>query len=516
MRPDRLEPVFDAAGMGAADRWAIEEAGRPSLDLMEAAGRGLADAASRLAGRGAVAVVCGKGNNGGDGLVAARHLIEAGHEARAFLLWPGEELSPDARANLARLPEDAVAVVGTGPDGVPALDPGLLDGYAVVIDALLGTGFSGEPRDPVATAIRAINESSCRVLACDLPSGVDASTGEVRLAVRADATVTFHGLKLGHLIAPGKGRCGPVEVVDIGIPAGAPAAPYGALGPDLLTGLPRRGAGSNKFTSGRVSVVGGSAGLTGAVCLAAEAAIRAGAGYATAAVPGGLESIFEAKLTEVMTAGVGGAARELRPEAVGAILDHCRGADAVILGSGLGRGSRRGELVAALTLGIQAPLVLDADGLSATGTALDPIRSRTAPTVLTPHPGEMGRLLGQRSAQVESRRLGAARDLAREAGALVVLKGDDTIVTDGERVAVNRLSAPGLATAGTGDALSGVIGALLARGTEPFTATCAAVFAHARAGVAAARLVGSPDGVIASDVIAALPRALAPDDRDVE
>ncbi len=509
MRPDWLDPVFDASGMAAADRWAIEVAGVPSLTLMESAGRSLAEAASRMAGQGSVAILCGKGNNGGDALVAARHLLEAGHPVRVFLLWPGDELSPDSRANLDRLPAGTVAEL----DGSPGAE--LLDGFALVIDALLGTGFSGEPRDPVAAAIRAINHSPCPVLACDLPSGVDGSTGQAGLSVRADATVTFHGLKLGHLIAPGKGRCGPVEVVDIGIPDGAPQAEVGALGPAVLELLPRRGPGSNKFTSGRVSVVGGSAGLTGAVCLAAEAAIRSGAGYATAAVPGGLEPIFEVKLTEVMTAGVGGDARELSPDAVGAILDHCRGADAAILGSGLGRGARRGELVAALTLGIGAPLVVDADGLSATGTSLEPIRSRTAATVLTPHPGEMGRLLGLRSAQVEARRLDSARELARDTGAIVVLKGDDTIVTDGERVAVNRLPAPGLATAGTGDVLSGVLAAMLARRVDPFTAACAAVYGHARAGVMAAARIGTADGVIASDVISALPRALVPGDREV-
>lgn len=510
MRPEWLGPVFDAPGMAAADRWAIEVAGIPSLDLMETAGRGMAETASRMAGQGAVAVICGKGNNAGDGLVAARHLIEAGHEVRAYLLWPGSELSPDSRANLGRLP-DGVAV-----ELDDAAGPGLFDGFALVIDCLLGTGFSGEPREPVAAAIGAVNGSRCPVLACDLPSGVDGSTGATGLSVRADATVTFHGPKLGHVVMPGKARCGPVEVVDIGIPAGAPEAEAGALGPAVLDLLPRRGPESNKFSSGRVSVVGGSAGLTGAVCLAAEAAIRAGAGYATAAVPGGLERIFEVKLTEVMTTGVGGgAARELAPDAIGAILEHCFGADAVIVGSGLGRGARRGELIAALTLGITAPLVLDADGLSATGTALEPLRDRTGPTILTPHPGEMGRLLGVRSAAVEARRLDSARDLARDTGSVVVLKGDDTIVTDGERVAVNRLSAPGLATAGTGDVLAGVIGSLLARGLDPFTAACAAVYGHARAGGLAAEAAGSPDGVIASDVIAALPRALDPGDRVV-
>lgn len=511
MRPDWLDPVFDADGMSATDRWAIDVAGVPSLELMEAAGRGLAETASRLAGGGAIAIVCGKGNNGGDGLVAARYLLEAGHDVRAFMLWPAGELSADAGANLARLPAGVAAELSAPPG------PEVFEGFSLIIDAMLGTGSSGEPRDPVAATIRAVNRCPAQVVACDLPSGVDGSTGEAGLSVRADATVTFHAPKMGHLVAPGKGLCGPVEVVDIGIPAGGPEVRDGAIGPAVLDLLPRRGPGTNKFTSGRVSVVGGSAGLTGAVCLAAEAAIRAGAGYATAAVPAGLERIFEVKLTEVMTAGMGDEdSRELSTDSVGAILDHCRGADAVIAGSGLGRGSRRVDLIAVLTLGIDAPLVLDADGLSATGTSLEPLRSRSAPTVLTPHPGEMGRLLGLRSSTVESRRLGSARELARETGAVVVLKGDDTIVTDGERVAVNRLAAPGLATAGTGDVLSGVIAALLARTVDPFTAACAAVFAHSRAGVMAADRVGSPDGVIASDVIAAIPRALVPVDRGVK
>ncbi len=504
MRPAWLDPVFDAPGMAAADRYAIEREGIPGLELMEAAGRGLADRASAMAGPGAVAVVCGKGNNGGDGLVAARHLTAAGHTVTVYLVSP-EGLTPDARANLERLP----AVVTVEP--AEGLTAAVLGRFAVAVDALLGTGFGGEPREPVAGLIRALNESTCAVLACDLPSGVNGSTGEAGLAVRAEATVTFHGLKLGHLIAPGKGLAGEVTVIDIGIPRNAPGAEFGVLAPDALAELPRRGADSNKFSSGRVSLVGGSRGLTGAVVLAAEAAIRAGAGYATAAVPGGLEAIFETRLTEVMTKGVGGAAERLGPEAAGQIERHCEGAGAVVLGSGFGRGEGQAGLVRGLTAAIEAPLVVDADGLTLTGEDLGALRSRSGATVLTPHPGEMGRLLGRSSAEVQAHRLESAWRLARETGGVAVLKGDDTIIAEGDRVAVNRLASPGLATAGTGDVLAGIIGALLARGAEPFLAACAAVYGHARAGNIAAAAVGAADGVIATDVVAALPQALVAD-----
>ncbi len=504
-----LDPVYDAAGMAAADRWTIEQAGVPSLELMEAAGRGLARAAADLiaasrSADGAATVVCGKGNNGGDGLVAARHLAESGFEVRVIIFGERDQLSPDSQANLDRLPEGIAEVL----DG--QLSSSSLRG--VVIDAMLGTGFEGEPREPVAGAIGAMNESGLRVLACDVPSGVNASTGEAaETAVRADRTVTFHQRKLGHIVAPGKHLCGPVEVVPIGIPAAAPPPEAGgAIRAGVLDLLPRRRADSNKFTSGRVSIVGGSRGLTGAVCLAGEASIRAGAGYATAAVPGGLEDIFETKLTEVMTKGFGGGADRLEEGQAEEILQHLGGAAAVILGSGIGRDASTTALTATVAAGCEASLVLDADALSTFGTDLGALAERRAATVLTPHPGEAGRLLGRDSSEVTAHRLDSARELARQAKAVVVLKGDDSIVTDGDRVAVNTLPAPALATAGTGDVLAGILGGFLARGLEAFQAASAAVYAHAAAGEIAALEVGNRDGVIAGDVIGAIPRAMIP------
>jgi len=257
-----------------------------------------------------------------------------------------------------------------------------------------------------------------------------------------------------------------------------------------------------------VLVVGGSRGLTGAVCMAASAAIRVGAGYATVAVPADLEPIFEVKLTEVMSRGYEGAAGRLASGSANDILAAGERAAAVVLGPGLGRDEDSFELARQLARGVAAPLLVDADGLNAHAGRLDLIAERAAATVLTPHAGELGRLLGRESGAIADHRLAAAREAASQSGAIVVLKGDDTIVAHGDRVAISAGGSPALATAGTGDVLSGTIGALLARGLEPFTATCAGVHAHQRAGRIAAERIGATESVIATDVIAALPEAL--------
>jgi NAD(P)H-hydrate epimerase len=502
---DWLEPLYDAEGMRAVDSWAISERGVPSLELMEAAGRAVAEAASALAGNGPARVVCGKGNNGGDGLVAARHLATTGHPAEVLLLWPADELSGDAAANLERLPMAPREVA-------PADLAAALADSGVIVDAILGTGFEGEPRDPVATAIEAINAAAAPVVAADVASGVDASSGEVAgVAVRADATISFHGAKAGHWIAPGKRHAGALTVAEIGIPPGAPGEPrLGLLSDGVLAALPVRGPDSTKFSSGQVLVVGGSRGLTGAVCMSAESAARAGAGYATVAVPRSLEVIFEIKLTEVMSVGCEDADGHLAPGAADAVVEAAARAAAVVLGPGLGRANGARELVEALAERIEAPLVIDADGLNALAGRLELLASRRAPTILTPHAGELGRLLERESGDVGVSRLACAREAAERAGSIVVLKGDDSIIArpDGT-AAVNGLASPALATAGTGDVLSGVTAAFLARGVEPFPAACAAVRAHARAGRVAAERCGAAESVVAGDVIAAIPGALS-------
>jgi NAD(P)H-hydrate epimerase len=473
-----LEPLPDAALMRATDAWAIEEREIPALELMERAGEGLAQVVAQVAPHGRIVLVCGKGNNGGDGYVAARHLRSSGRDVDVLAL-PGEP-SEDAAEMRRRLR-----------GGVEAFSPERLAGAEIVVDAMLGTGFRGTPRDHLQAAIAAL--AGHRVVAVDVPSGVNASTGEVEGdAVHAVATATFHRSKPGLWINPGKSHAGEIRVLDIGIPDGAPgAAACGLIRPSVLDAIPHRGADATKFTSGAVVVVGGSPGLTGAPVLAALGAMRAGAGYVT--LTGPVEPVqrpIEAMYTPDVDAAVGRA-------------------DAVVLGPGLSKADDAFALARGLASRIQAPLVVDADGLNAlAGQLAAHLGDREAPTVLTPHAGELARLLGRESADVSAHRLACAREAAEASGAIVVLKGDDTLVVEpGGRVGVSPGIAPALATAGTGDVLAGVIGALLAKGMTPFDAACAGVFAHARAGQLAAEPHG-PDGIIATDVATALPAAL--------
>ncbi len=412
------EPLYDADTMRAVDAWAIEAQGVPSLELMEAAGRAVADAALEVATSGPARIVCGKGNNGGDGLVAARLLAAAGIEAEALLLWPADELSGDARASLDRLEGGARHVEAADLDGA-------LRGSGVVVDAIFGTGFSGAPREPADAAIAAIAACGAPVVAADIASGVDASTGEVAgTAVDADITVTFHAAKLGQWIAPGKRHRGELRVAEIGIPPGdRPVAAGGLIDSAVLALATRRGPDSTKFTSGQVLIAGGSRGLTGAVCMAAEAAARAGAGYATVAVPASLEPIFEVKLTEVMSIGCAEADGRLAPAAGDAILAAAERAAAVVLGPGFGRGDGAAELVGELARRIEAPLLVDADGLNALAGSLEILAERSAPTVITPHAGELARLLEISSDEVNAHRLANATEAAARSGAVVVLEG---------------------------------------------------------------------------------------------
>src|SRR5918998_1650330 len=450
---DWLDPLFDAAEMRAADAWAIEDQGVPSLDLMERAGVGLAVVTAAAARPGPVRVVVGKGNNGGDGLVVARLLREDGHEVDVFAAADLGDLRGDARENLDRLP-------GAPPE---PFAPERLEASGVVVDALLGTGFEGSPREPLASAIAAINAQEAPVVACDVPSGVNASTGEVEgEAVRATATATFHGPKIGLFVAPGKEHAGRVETVEIGIPRGAPGAGRaGLISERVLDLYPRRARSGTKFASGVVVVAGGSLGLTGAPTMAARSAQRAGAGYVQVAGPGPVQPAVDLRLLEQMSRGLPDADGFHTPAGVEAVEEMAERAGAVALGPGLGRDE-----------------------------------------------GELGRLLERPSEEIARQRLASVREAAERSGAVVLLKGDDTIVAlpDGQ-VAVNPGGSPALATAGTGDVLSGLIGALLAKGLEAFEAACLGALAHVLAARAAAERLG-PDHVMAGDVIDALPHGL--------
>jgi hydroxyethylthiazole kinase-like uncharacterized protein yjeF len=547
--PEWCVPLPDAAAMRAIDRWAIDEREVPSLELMERAGAGVARAVEELAPDGPVTIFCGTGNNGGDGLVAARLLREAGREVAVFTTGSPQDLRGDARANLVRLPGDpptqmvcegAQTAEGSGGDGgSPAIAERAsgftavvggassstavaerTSGSTAVVDALLGTGFAGEPRGTVAAAIDAINASEAPVVSVDVPSGVDASSGVVcARAVRAEITVTFHAAKPGLWIHPGKDHAGEVRTLDIGIPRGAPAAAdVGLIDASVVPRLlPQRGASSTKFSSGHVLLAGGSRGLSGAPRMAAHAAMRAGAGYVTACIPASLQAILASGgPPELMTRGLPEEDGSLAAGGVDAVLQATQRGGALALGPGLGRSP--GALEFARELAGRAPVatVIDADGLNAHAGRLRELAQREAPTVLTPHAGELGRLLECSSEEIERERLRHVRAAAELARAVVVLKGDDTLIaapagcgwgSDRGVVAVSPGASPALATAGTGDVLTGVIAALLAQSLHPFTAAAAGVWLHAAAGRAAARMVGAAEGVIATDVIAALPAA---------
>jgi len=497
-----LEPLYDGAQMRATDAWAIEERGIAGIDLMERAGAGLARLVADVSPAGEIVVVCGAGNNGGDGYVAARLLREAGRDVRILTTADPATLRGDARTNAERWSGDPPR----------PFERGALAGAAVVVDAILGTGFSGSPRESVAGALAALSHAPAPVVAADVPSGIDASTGEAAgPAVRAVATATFAAAKPGLWIHPGKGHAGEVVVVDIGIPDGGPAVPtIGLIGEGTLATYPRRGQDTTKFASGHVLVAGGSRGLTGAPCLAAMGAMRAGAGYVTACVPAALNDIFEVKLTEIMSAPLPDADGAHVEAGAAEVVERARSrGGALVLGPGIGRSDGALAFARAVARTVPVPLVLDADGLNAHAGRLEALRDRGAPTILTPHAGELARLLETDSDAVAARRLAHARRAAERSGAIIVLKGDDTIVAEpAGRVGVSRGGSPALATAGTGDVLSGVLGALLARGMEPFAAACAGVRAHAEAGRRAAIVLDGPDGVIASDVLEEIPHTL--------
>ena len=519
--PDWLTPLPDAEQMRAVDRWAIDERGVSGLDLMERAGAGVARGVERLAPDGPVTVICGKGNNGGDGLVAARLLRDAGRSVSVVCVTPPAELSRDALTNLERLPGDPPLRPSGEPWSAERQRAGadgrdLFGGDAVVVDALLGTGFQGEPHGAVAEAIETINAVAGAVLSVDVPSGVDASTGMVSgPAVRASLTVTFQSAKPGLWINPGKAYAGELETIDIGIPRGAPLeASIGLIEATVLEALPRRRASWTKFKSGHVLVAGGSRGLTGAPRMAAMASMRAGAGYVTVCAPAALVDILASGGTpEIMTRALPDEQGGVSGGAAASVLEATERGGALALGPGLGRGDGAIAFARTLARDAEVAMVLDADGLNAHEGRLRDLSARDAPTVLTPHAGELGRLLALSSSQIERERLRHVRMAAEQARAVVLLKGDDTLIADPSgRVAVSPGGSPALATAGTGDVLTGVIAALLSQGVDGFTAAAAGVWLHAAAGREAAHRVGAAEGVIATDVIAALPvvRSQAP------
>lgn len=483
--------LYTAAEARAVDAHAIETLGIAGLDLMRAAA-----AATERVVRGhfpharRIVVVCGAGNNGGDGYDVARLLHVCGREVRVARV-AARPAAGDAATTLA----DAIVAgvsVGECPDG--ELADRLADAD-LVIDALLGTGAAGAPTGAAERAITAVCESGLPVVALDVPSGVDASTGEVPgVAIHAEITVAFHGDKLGLRIAPGRELAGHIVVVPIGIPTQSPVAAAAVGVRDGRALLPARSTGGSKYDAGAVLVIGGSVGMAGAPGLVAAAALRAGAGVVTALVPEAIQPTVAGALREAMVRPLPSHRPDLEIER------YAERARCVVLGPGIGR-EPEAEAIVRAALALERPLVVDADALW--WVARDPasMAVRTAPTVITPHAGEAARLLGVDADEIARQRLETVRRLVELTGAVTLLKGADTLVLapDG-RLGVRLSDCAALATAGSGDVLAGIIGACVARGADAWTATIAGAAAHVAAGRAAAAT--RPGGaIIAGDLI---------------
>ena len=509
--------LVTAAQMRELDRRTIEELGVPSLVLMENAGRSTFEVLCReFPDRaGPAAVVAGRGNNGGDGFVVARYLANAGRPVAVFLLGRKDQVTGDARVNLeiaARLGIEIVEILGED-DLNPLLHRLARSGF--IVDALLGTGLNAEVRGLMHTLMEKINALRVPVLAVDLPSGLSADTGRpLDIAVQAQVTVTFGRPKLGQILAPGRDYVGRLWLVDIGIPpALVQELPLELADPaDLRRSLPARLFASHKGTYGHLLILAGSAGKTGAAALAAEGALRAGAGLVTLGVAASLNDVLEVKVTEAMTLPLPEAegSRALGRGALQPILEFLGDKiTALALGPGLGTVPETRELVQSLVRRLRLPMVIDADGLNALAGELPCLKEAAGPRIITPHPGEMARLLGATAKEVQADRLGVARRTAQGHGVWVVLKGAQTVVADPEgRISVNPSGNATLASGGTGDVLTGLIGGFLAQGLSPWDAARLGVYLHGLAADYLAMLHGPQGGLIAGDLLTIFPQVL--------
>lgn len=499
--------------MEDVERRAVETTGVSLAELMERAGAAVAKTARRMAGSGSVVVVSGKGNNGGDGIVAARLLAEADVRTTLFLLTDTASLTSESSAAMKRLRESETGIdpiVLSSEDDLPRLRE-YLTKASLVVDCVFGFNLRGAAGGLAADVIGEINVAARPVLSVDMPSGVEADSGRAAgEAIRASRTVTFSAPKVGLLAAPGAGLAGRVQVADIGIPselledAGSIEAPDAAT---VAAMLPSRPFDAHKKSVGRVLVVAGSVGMTGAACLTAQGALRSGAGTVSLAAPQSLNDIFEVKLTEVMTIPMPETmSRSLLAGAADSILELCANFDSVVIGPGLSLDESTVQMVRSLVEKISLPVVLDADGLNAIVNKTAIIEERRAPTIVTPHSGELARLMKVTSEEIDADRIGCARRSAGEWDVVTVLKGAGTVVSDGTRVSVNSTGNPGLASAGTGDVLAGMIGSVVAQGAAGFEAAVVSAYIHGLAGDLAAHKL-TERCVTATDVISFLPTA---------
>ena len=502
-------PLVSAAEMRALDAHTIDELGVSGEVLMESAGRAVvAQVLALLAPGGRVLVACGGGNNGGDGYVVARHLHGLRVPVEIWGVGDPARLRGDAAANRARAERLGVPVTT-----VPELAAG-----TVIVDAIFGTGLSRAVEGDAAQAIARVRSArsartALTVVAIDLPSGLDADTGQpLGDTLEADVTVTIGLPKIGLALEPGRSLAGRIVVARIGIADETPMVRPGVGSWTRAAAgarIPARPSSGHKGSFGHLLLVAGSEGKTGAAVLAAAGAHRVGVGLVTVACPLSTNSVLESQCTEAMTAPVPETdAREFARVAEKAILEFSESRTVTVAGPGAGRGHETQDLLRAVALGVATPLVLDADGIAAFAGEPGALLVRRAPTILTPHPGEAAMLLGGEPAELNRDRVGAARKLTERTGAIDVLKGAGTVIAgpDG-RVLINPTGGPALAAGGSGDVLAGMVGGFLAQGMDAFEAAALAAFVHGAAADAWTELRGQV-GLLASELAAAIPETL--------
>lgn len=509
--------LLTVAAMRELDRRAMDELGIPGPVLMENAGRGAADLIGARYGDafpGPLLILAGKGNNGGDGFVIARHLRNRGWRVTTLVLAQENTIQGDAAVNLAILKKSGALLRFAADRASLNLELAALPSLRLVVDALFGTGLASDVSGHQAAAIHWLNGCGAPVVAVDIPSGVDAGSGRLLgPAVRADLTVTFAFPKIGHVLHPGAAMVGELAVVDIGIPTAFSAACVddalvwvdAAAAAELV---PPRPLAGHKGTFGHLLVIAGSSGKVGAAALAAAGGLRSGAGLVTVATSAAAHTALAAQLTEAMSEALPEADGALAASALARIEGLLAGKAAIALGPGLGLAEPTTNLVRRLVASLSLPLVLDADGLGALIGDLSPLSKRRAGnTILTPHPGEMARLCGLSVAEIEADRVGVARDFALRQRVVLVLKGARTVVAapDGS-IFINGSGNPGLAAGGMGDVLTGLIGGLLAQGLTPVEAAVLGVYLHGAAGDRLCAAMGDA-GLTAGDLARELPAA---------
>ncbi|HIJ78799.1 MAG: NAD(P)H-hydrate dehydratase [Desulfobulbaceae bacterium] len=508
--------VATAEQMRACDEITISEWGVPGLVLMENAGKGTVAAMDRFLGPlpgKKVVILVGPGNNGGDGLVIARLLVKLGAFAQVVMLVAHERLQGDAATNLNAALQLNIPMYNCLVEQDLEHVERLIGESDLVVDAIFGTGLTRPVVGRFAAAIACINNHSAAVVAVDIPSGLNSDTGlPLGGCVRADLTCTYGLLKVGQLVASGKEYVGRLELVDIGIPAQAAAQVGVELeyldGDRVKSWLPERPLAAHKGTFGHLLVIAGSIGKSGAAMLCAQGALRAGTGLVSLAAPQDLARIFESALIEAMSIVLPCSRHCFVVEDYEAIMAALSGKKAVVMGPGLGGEESTAGLVEKIYQDIELPMVVDADGLNLLVGKTLVLEKAPAPRVLTPHPGEMARLCGLTTSEVQQNRLKIAGDFAKRNRVYLVLKGAGTVVAapDG-RLAINSTGNPGMAAGGMGDVLTGLIGGLLAQGVDPWQAACLGVYVHGLAADLLAKDNGLSFGYLAGEVAAALPRA---------